>query len=386
MLQNIKPDKWNEIVVYFNSIRKPRIVNNDKIDAKGNKILKVRSIGPGVTNHSISTSQKLVGAPLTRLSSEQMTTTQDIFSQNVVEKQSVVSGTAGIYVTTKDAYTLTDGPTIFISNDVEKIGKFCIQQANIPTIVMDDIMRKINYNNALNEKLDALQKILDTIEEKSETKNVQSKDMRKINRVGSEEVVSKGEVSKITNEMNMLRTMIKTTTLNETFVPNKPHHIKKWAEEVDTKSSFTSNIDEHIVNEIMSLYGVDDMWKILLMLGIGVFMNHENIRYTEIMKKMADAQKLYMIIATSDYIYGTNYQFCHSYLSKDLDLTQEKIIQAMGRVGRNNIQQDYTIRFRDDKQIMKLFTSETEKPEIINMNRLFNSNNIAFVNGEYVEA
>jgi hypothetical protein len=58
-------------------------------------------------------------------------------------------------------------------------------------------------------------------------------------------------------------------------------------------------------------------------------------------------------------------------LSKDLNLTQEKIIQAMGRIGRNNIQQNYTIRFRDDEQILKIFTSETEKPEIINMNRLF---------------
>ena len=45
----------------------------------------------------------------------------------------------------------------------------------------------------------------------------------------------------------------------------------------------------------------------------------------------------------------------------------------MGRIGRNNLQQNYSVRFRDDEQIMKLFTSNTEKPEIINMNRLFNS-------------
>ena len=90
-----------------------------------------------------------------------------------------------------------------------------------------------------------------------------------------------------------------------------------------------------------------------------------------------------MIIASSDYIYGTNYQFCHGYLSKDLKLTQEKLIQAMGRVGRNNVQQTYTLRFRDNQQILKLFTSETEKPEIINMNLLFNSNKVAWENGEY---
>jgi hypothetical protein len=100
---------------------------------------------------------------------------------------------------------------------------------------------------------------------------------------------------------------------------------------------------------------------------------------------MADEQKLYMIIASSDYIYGTNYQFCHGFLSKDLNLTQEKIIQAMGRIGRNNIQQNYTVRFRDDEQILKLFTSETDKPEIINMNILFNTRKVIWQNNQYIE-
>jgi hypothetical protein len=135
----------------------------------------------------------------------------------------------------------------------------------------------------------------------------------------------------------------------------------------------------------MALNGIENSWKVLLMMGIGVFINHENIAYTEIMKKLADEQKLYMIIATSDYIYGTNYQFCHGFLSKDLNLTQEKLIQAMGRIGRNNVQQNYTIRFRDDEQILKLFTSETEKPEIINMNKLFNTRKVIWKDDMYVE-
>jgi hypothetical protein len=60
-------------------------------------------------------------------------------------------------------------------------------------------------------------------------------------------------------------------------------------------------------------------------------------------------------------------------LSKDLVLTQEKIIQALGRVGRNRIQQEYTIRFRDDEHIRKIFLAEADKPEVANMNRLFSS-------------
>jgi hypothetical protein len=205
-----------------------------------------------------------------------------------------------------------------------------------------------------------------------------------MNRETDEEKASKGEVGKLTNEINSLRAMIKSATLNDTFIPNKKMHLDKWAEELE-KGAFTSNIDENVVSDIMALNGVENSWKVLLMMGIGVFINHENITYTEIMKRLADEQKLYMIIASSDYIYGTNYQFCHGYLSKDLDLTQEKIVQAMGRIGRNNIQQTYTIRFRDDQQILKLFTSETDKPEIINMNILFNTRKLIWQDNQYIE-
>ena len=130
----------------------------------------------------------------------------------------------------------------------------------------------------------------------------------------------------------------------------------------------------------MMLQDIEDSWKILLLLGIGVFTKHKSIEYTEIMKRLADTQKLFLIIADSDYIYGTNYQFCHGYLSKDLFLTQEKIIQALGRIGRNNIQQEYSARFRDDEHVKMLFrkTASESKPEVINMNKLFNSKKVVW--------
>ena len=380
LLQNIVKEHWPTIYNYFTMLRKPRIVSNETVDAKGIKISKTTSVGPGITN-------SLNGAPLMRLSSE----------SNIL-KPAPPAGTSGAYITTKDAYTLKDGPTIFLSNDVEKIAKFCIQQANIPAIVMNEIMKKIDYNNVLNKRLAELESEYDIEKDKIEStvknstgsgraasRNKSTKDIRKINREPDEERTSKNTMKKLTDEIAQLKTMIKNAALNETFVPNKSHHIEKWAAGLDTTGAFTSNIDEHTVNEIMSLNGINDSWKILLLMGIGVFINHENIKYTEIMKKMADEQKLYMIIASSDYIYGTNYQFCHGYLSKDLDLTQEKIIQGMGRIGRNNIQQTYTVRFRDDAQISKLFTSETEKPEIINMNKLFNSKKVIFEHNSYTE-
>ena len=355
LLQNIISGAWGAVYNGCKILREPRIRSNNLIDTKGIKIFK--------------------------------------------SSQAPQNQNPGIYVTTKDAFTLTDGPTIFLSNDVEKIAKFCIQQANIPASVMSDLMCKIEFNNSLNERLSVLEKTLEDISEQTDKANSDeinkfkgkrsqsSKDPRKLSREPSKEPKdkdkdnTKGTILEINSEISIIRSMIKTATLNDTFVPNKVLHLAKWAEEINTSDAFTSNIEESIVSEIMLLHGIEDSWKILLMMGIGVFTNHKNIRYTEIMKKLADSQRLYMIIADTDYIYGTNYQFCHAYLSKDLNLTQEKIVQALGRVGRFNIQQNYTVRFRDDSQILKLLTTEINKPEVINMNKLFNSNKISW-NGE----
>ena len=68
-------------------------------------------------------------------------------------------------------------------------------------------------------------------------------------------------------------------------------------------------------------------------------------------------------------------------------MTQEKIIQALGRIGRNNIQQEYSARFRDDEQIKTLFTKfrSEDKPEVLNMNILFNSANVTWNGSSYEE-
>ena len=379
LLKNIDPTKWSSIYEYLTSKRIPKLIENNTVDNKGNKMInnslsKTKSIGPGVKLHSVSIEKPIIRTLTSDNNSNDNNSNGNINNINNINNK---IGTSGIYISTKDSYSLTDGPTIFICDDIEKIAKFCIQQANIPTIVMEDLMKKIEYNNVLNEKIDQLEKDLDYLKEQEENKLSAAnslKNVRKFNRDTDNVDESKTKKSKLTKEIENFRQMIKNVALNETFIPNKLHHLKKWADGLDSKRAFTCDVKENIVNEILLLNGIDDNWKILLLMGIGVFINHENIKYTEIMKKLADEQKLFTIIASSDYIYGTNYQFCHGYISKGMDLTQEKIIQAMGRVGRNNIQQDYSLRFRNDEQIIKILTNEENKPEIINMNLLFNSN------------
>jgi hypothetical protein len=324
----------------------------------------VVSIGPGV----IPTANPLSGQTIMRTASVQVVPPAPVQSLPSLQEE------CAIYVTTKDAYTLTDGPTLFLAENVDKIAKFCIQQAAIPERVMVDIMEKIEFNNTITEKIVELEHKIEDYIEKHGMKEQGSADSDKAPSKKDRPVKENKDpiLEKMYGEMTVLQEAIKPAELNETFIPNKDLHLKKWAPSIQGATTFTSNIEDQTIMDIMMLHGIENSWKILLLMGIGVFTKaNTNIAYMEIMKKLADQQRLYLIIASSDYIYGTNYQFCHGYLSKDLNLTQEKIIQALGRVGRNNIQQDYSVRFRDDAQGRTLFAPEPDKIEVRNMNMLF---------------
>ena len=92
----------------------------------------------------------------------------------------------------------------------------------------------------------------------------------------------------------------------------------------------------------------------------------------ECIKKLAEEKSLYLIIANSDYIYGTNYQFSHCYLGKDMkNMSQEKIIQCIGRIGRQEKNKHFSFRFRSKQQIDLLYAITENNIESINMNKLF---------------
>ena len=398
-------------------------------------------------------------------------------------------GTLGMYVTTYDAYTLTDGPSIFLTADVDKVGLFCVQQANIPDVVMQLLMDKIATNNAVLEQITALERELDELKtalESSAAGGMQRKGHQDARKLAREDTVESGsEWNSLNDKLGELRKQIKPVALNDMFVPNKPKHLDKWTgnpgcvhplfptstceededddeeddEEDDDEDDnneddkdkgeeeegclpskgglqgtvgslflsnpthsptaaadkkepkpfqkkddnpskrgvqkpanqdhpsewlprvssrpFTSHVTEASVCQIMELEQVSSMWKVLLLMGIGALsaQTAQHTRYIEIMKQLIDQQHLYLILATDDYLYGTNYQFCHGLVSKDMDMTPEKIIQSIGRIGRGHMQQSYTVRFRNRTAIHTLFSTtfaqDTPSFEANTMNRLF---------------
>lgn len=159
LLGQINEEEWIVIYNEINKLDVKFIDPNNRIDEKGILIKKSFSIGPGIklssTNNVVDgqlgkTLVKMLSVQLleedkTRF--QQFNTIPDLDPLKLDpfnQIKQIKNDHFAIYVSTKDAYTLTDGPTIFLAEDVNKIAKFYIQQANIPQKAMDQILEKSN--------------------------------------------------------------------------------------------------------------------------------------------------------------------------------------------------------------------------------------------------
>jgi hypothetical protein len=291
---------------------------------------------------------------------------------------------------------LTDGPAIFIAEDVGKIGSFYLQQSGIPESVLDHLQNAIENNSKLAAKMMKL---------RQEFEDLVAKDSHKDKKM-SNDLRLPPAAAALQREIDGLATQVLPLSIDKVYIPNTMAHQKRWRSLSSSRGAssfdptcFTCDLDPATVEKIMALDSdaVPVSWKILLLMGIGAFFTATSTtttatamtaaaaamtaaaaataaqrdEYFEIMKRLADDQKLFLIIASSDYIYGTNYQFCHGILGKDLShMTRQKTIQAMGRVGRGALQQTYTIRVRNDDLLKTLFLGSTNM-EAQNMCRLF---------------
>ena len=382
LLKNVSTRHWNIIYNYVTANQKRKFQPNIK---------KIHSVDSSSFLHLCNGAKNQQGNKLERSSSVSSSSATLSLSQTQTQTQTQTHtqtqnpATAGIMLTTLDAYTLTDGPTIFLTEDVKKIGTFYVQQSNLSSTIFQHILTKITRNNDIMKRIEVLES---TLAEKQEKSFDDTNKAHKTSSLISNSKSDKGagmssslessrltkESEKLLDEINMLRSQIMSVSLDPSYVPNSKPHQEIWAPGGSIhKTAFVASIDEDTAKQIMTL-DIENNLKVLLMLGIGLFLEKANVSYMELMKKLALDQHLFMIIASSDYIYGTNYNFTHGFIGKDLtNMTQNKIMQCLGRIGRNRIQQEYTARFRDDAMIKLLFQNIDPKQnrETINMCALF---------------
>lgn len=335
LLQHIDSSQWPSIYQYMKSIQKPKFAAISKSKSIDSIFAKMNG-----------------GGSLSR--------TQSVSSMSV----KVNPASAGILLTTADAHTLTSGPTIFLTEDAKKIGNFYIQQSEIPKAMFQDLMAKIDSNNTVSAQLEDLESQLELLTQADPDKKTKQKE--------KDEEDRSPVIKDLYKKIDVLRKKVRSISLEPEYVPNTKQHQTKWTSNV-IESAFSPTLSEEYIKEIMGLF-IDNSFKLLMLLGIGVFIKDVDPKYLELMKRLASNQDLFIIIASSDFVFGTNYNFCHGFIAKDMaNMTQAKTIQCLGRIGRSGIQSTYTVRFRDDDFIRQLFKKPDVNLEAVNMSRLFSS-------------
>ena len=288
----------------------------------------------------------------------------------------------GCDLTTKHACSLTNGPSLYVSDKVENICKYLLHITKINPKILTEIHSKIEENTITSVMLSKKRK---DYEDKIE----KYKDNDKV----MEHMRFPADIIELNRQIETLEHKIHSLHLDNQYKPNTRDHYQRWCKDnnYDSCDVCTSHIEDTYIKKIMELYTIHPLYKILLLMGIGVFSNdimpcdsmttadaqEENNKYIEYIKHLAEQKSLYLIIANSDYIYGTNYQFSHCYLGKDMkNLSQEKTIQCIGRIGRQEKNKHFSFRFRSKEQIDTLYQIPIESMEANNMNTLFTLNKI----------
>ncbi len=313
------------------------------------------------------------------INSDKWNEIQDLFFQ-VIPLNNNSETFIGPNITTNNANSLTNGPTLYISDKIENICKYLLKKSNIPNNIINVINEKINNNTKISEKIFQKEKDYeDKIEKYKDNDNIM------------ENMRLPPDILELYNEIEKLKQSILNLTIDSIYKPNMRDHYNKWNNSnisFEESDVFSSYIDDDDLKNIMQLYTLQPIYKILFLLGIGIFSNNvtdtneenrqkdikiENNKYIEQIKFLAEQKSLYLILADSDYIYGTNYQFSHCYLGKDMqNMTQEKIIQCIGRIGRQEKNKHFSFRFRSKQQIDILYSIPENNIEANNMNKLFN--------------
>lgn len=265
----------------------------------------------------------------------------------------------GPRLTTTDAASIRDGPAIYLADQVAKVGRFLWQDARLPTEVAARMKKTLKTNSVLLRKAENARRVFE----------------ERLASHGAGEKQLAGDrlppaLKSLRDTAEQFQASIKTAELPGQYKPNSDLHRKRFGAS-EVTNAHEAEIDGGTAEKVMSLVEVPDQMKLLLLMGIGVFDTTLPASYVEIMKQLATERKLLVIIASSDFIYGTNYQFTHGYLGRDLEsVSQEKLIQALGRVGRRNAQCRYSFRLRSKKLAETLFLPAAEKPEVASFGRL----------------
>ena len=150
---------------------------------------------------------------------------------------------SSIYISSSDAHTLTDGPTIYMADNVDKISLFCLQQNKISKDVYSSLIKNLTINN---EHYSSIEKLINQIEDTDDN----DKQLK---------YTLETKIKQIKNKLHKI-------SIPDKYIPNTKAHKAVWCKN-NKSNSFIANIDEEDSTNILQIDDIDIKWKILLLMG-----------------------------------------------------------------------------------------------------------------------
>ena len=183
---------------------------------------------------------------------------------------------SSVYLTTKDAHTITHGPCIYLANNVEKVAKFLYQQSKIPDHVVESINKTIASNAKINEDIARIEK---AVEDMTANENP-DKDI-------DDDRYRDSTPRKLLSQVDALSARLKAIHLPEDYIPNHKVHYKRYvdpkislidvADVEGLRDSFKISITNMDVMNIMRILNVENYWKTLALMGVGCFPSNPDV-------------------------------------------------------------------------------------------------------------
>ena len=135
-----------------------------------------------------------------------------------------------IKVTTNDSYSLTDGPTIFLTQDVKKTAMFYLRVSNIPEDELDKILEIMDQNQEYMLELEEVEKTEEQRKDKIGSETL-AKDHSK-NLKSDEYKIYQTYLKRVA----YLKAKIQSIELSSKYIPNSEAHIREWSKEKNTST------------------------------------------------------------------------------------------------------------------------------------------------------
>ena len=194
-----------------------------------------------------------------------------------------------VYLTSYDSFTITGGPCLYLTNSPNKLIQMLFKTSTIPEDVLHNLMKIVKDNEVHTAVINKNMKLFE---------DAMKDELQKERKMNSDKMTPQAE--KIRTLIESTRAKLRSISLQYEYIPNYKEHFEKFHKTLFFKDYdlWRSQIDEDTLQNIIHIDKLDPVFKLTLMIGIGVLHKDLPIEYTQHVKELTQKQNCSWLLQT----------------------------------------------------------------------------------------